>query len=113
MDSIPPSYRALYTKSLIDASRRQVIEDKTIHELLSSIKHFRNIDNVASKLTQGYPIQPAEIVREIVKDRVTDYRTAQLLDWLLIKRNTDKIESGCTLKLTSGQICCWRSSIAF
>ncbi len=95
VDSIPESYRALYTKSFIDTRRREVIEDKAIHDLLNSIKHFRNIDNVATKLTQGCPIQPSEIVREIFKDRVTDYRTVSLANALLLKRNTDKLESGC------------------
>jgi|1048.fasta_scaffold78129_1 hypothetical protein len=90
-----PSFSGIQTPSL------ELIQDKTVQELLNSLQHFRNVDSVVLKLSQGVSVQPAEVINAVLKDRVTDYRTSQLLNCLLMKRNKDKLETGCTLLLIS------------
>ena len=90
-----PSFSNIQTTSL------EMIQDKTVQELLNSLQHYRNVDSVVMKLSQGVSVQPAEVINAVLKDRVTDYRTSQILNCLLMKRNKDKLETGCILLLIS------------
>ena len=87
---IPAQLRVQYLQSMMKERRQEVAQDQIILELVNSLKNYRNIDNSVTDLIKGVPVDGTKILGDIIKDRVNDYRTAQLVGWMMEHHNLDR-----------------------